>query len=70
MCGLWVIILSVSRACVGMFALTSAWLAVNADGLRLVLSICSLHANEMRVGLLVKAGAQGQHSLIRLIQSL
>lgn len=43
---------------------------MNADGLGLILSICRLNADEMRVGLLIKAGAQGQHSLIRFIQSL
>lgn len=48
---------------------TFAWLIVNADGLRLVLAIVSLHTDEVGVGALIEARPDGQHMLVGLIQS-
>lgn len=43
---------------------------MDADGLGLVLAVVSLHADEVGVCSLVKAGPNGQHMLVGLIQSL
>lgn len=43
---------------------------MDADRLSLVLSVCSLHTDEVGVGTLVKASAHRQQFLIRLTQHL
>lgn len=48
---------------------TFAWLIVNADGLRLVLAVVSLHADEVGVRRLVEARTDGQNMLVGLVQS-
>lgn len=50
--------------------LTSARLAVDADCLSLVLSVCSLYTDEVGVGTLIKASAHRQQLLVGLTQHL
>lgn len=50
--------------------LTFAWLMVNADSLRLVVSVVVLNTHQVGVGPLVETRPHGQDVLIGLVHSL
>lgn len=51
-------------------ALTSAWPAVDVDGLGGVVAIIVLYGHQVRVGLRTEVGTQGQHVVIAVTQGL